>query len=425
MAIDTKLNVKRVRLDQLRPNPWNPNVMTAALRDKLRKEMEAHGYIVPIIVRPAGKRGGGGTTYEIIDGEQRWDELRQEGIKEVDVVVRDLDDTEARIATVNLNELRGEWDPDGLSRLVQELRTEKSLGELAERLPFTTSDLHRLSVETDGLSSSLVQEMMMTPEIPEAEARRGKVVELGPHRLMCGDATNEDDIKILMDGEKADMVFTDPPYGAAYKTESCPSGRIGAASRTSSRFPGIEGDALPAAEWDSLIGGFLGASKPALVKGGSYYICISTYYAGRLHALVDAAKLHFSTFIIWDKGRGAFGRKDYHSAYEMVLYAWKKGAAHHFYGGRKQTDVWEVVRDDSRNYLHPTQKPVALAARAIDNSSKPDTIVLEPFGGSGSTLIAAEHLGRRCYAMDIMPRNVDLMKERWSRFHRQIHGGGE
>jgi DNA modification methylase len=391
--------------------------MTESQRAKLLKEMEAHGYLVPIVARPAGKG-----VYEIIDGEQRWDELRKEGADEVDVVIKDLDDTEARIATVNLNELQGEWDEEGLGKLVSDLRGDVSLGELAERLPFTTSELHSMSVETDGLYSELVQEFVLDAQEVEPEVSRGDVLELGGHRVMCGDVTSADDVAELMDGKKAHMLFTDPPYGARYKTDKSPSGRVGAASRVRTRFPGIEGDALSAEEWEDLIRGFLQTTKPVMVNGGPYYVCIGTYYSGRLQRLLEDGDIHFSTFVVWHKERSSFGRKDYHSVYELVAYGWKKGAAHRWYGGRRQTDVWEVSRDSVRNYIHPTQKPVSLATRAIENSCREDDVVLDPFGGSGTTLIAAEHVGRRCYIMDIAPRNVDLIKARWEKFRRQIGG---
>jgi DNA modification methylase len=418
MVLKGELELRRVKVKALRPNPWNPNQMTDSERDKLRREIEEHGYLVPIVVRPGKKKG----QWEIVDGEQRWRELVDAKVKEVDVVITSLDDNEARIATVNLNELRGTWREEDLGKLVSDLRGEISLGELAERLPFTTSKLHKLSVKTDALSSGFVQEFVMDAVDIPAVAKRGDIYEVGAHRIMCGDATSEDDLKALMDGNKADMIFTDPPYGADYKTDKAPTGRMGLAGggRAKTRFPGIEGDKLSVEEWDTLIYAFLGAMEPHLIPGGIYYVCIGPVFAGRLQRILEDAGLHFSGFIVWKKERNVFGRKDYDSQFEFVTYSWKQDAAHRFYGGKGQTDIWEIARDAGSNYIHPTQKPVPLAVRAIENSSKPDSIVLDPFGGSGTTAIAAQHVGRRCYIMDIEPKNVDLIKVRLERFLKQL-----
>lgn len=214
--------------------------------------------------------------------------------------------------------------------------------------------------------------------------QRGEVVQLGRHRLMCGDATTRADIKTLTNGKIADMVFTDPPYGVAVS---------GAGGRA------IAGDLGNVA-----ISGFFPLALEVLDAGGALYMCGGTVNVPLYFKLYEIHCYQLPKIIVWDKVSFILRATGYHSQHEFVYYGWKAGGGHrrhHWYGDRKQRDIWHIKRDASSRYKHPTQKPQALAERAILNSSPQDGIVYDPFAGSGSTLLACEQTGRRCFAMEI------------------------
>lgn len=226
--------------------------------------------------------------------------------------------------------------------------------------------------------------------------RPGDLWLLGSHRLLCGDATKPAELDRALGGKLADMVFTDPPYNVAYKGKG--------KARAS-----IANDAL-----GEDFGRFLEAACTAMVASckGSLYICMSSSEIDTLKSSFEAAGGHWSTFIIWAKNTFTLGRSDYQRQYEPILYGWPKGTERFWCGARDQGDVW-LINKPLRNDLHPTMKPIALVERAIRNSSKTKDIVLDPFGGSGSTLMAAEATGRRAVAIEIDPAYCDVIVRRW------------
>jgi DNA modification methylase len=222
---------------------------------------------------------------------------------------------------------------------------------------------------------------------------------MGPHRLLCGDATKAEDVARLMDGQLADMAWTDPPYNVDY---------TGAAGR-------IANDAL-----GEQFGAFLEAACRNLleVTKGAAYVCMSSSELHTLQQAFLAAGGHWSTFIVWAKSGFTLGRSDYQRQYEPILYGWRDVTDRYWCGARDQGDVWWFDKP-SRNALHPTMKPVALVERAIRNSSKSRDIVLDLFAGGGSTLIACEKAGRKARLMELDPRYCDVIVRRWERFTGQ------
>ena len=237
------------------------------------------------------------------------------------------------------------------------------------------------------------------PEVEEIPvSQTGDLWILGEHRVLCGDALSRDAIDRVLEGQPAAMVFTDPPYNVDYAPED--------ASGHSRR---IANDNL-----GECFGDFLRQVCTHLVacSNGAIYICMSS---SELHTLKQAfceAGGHWSTFLIWAKDRFTLGRSDYQRQYEPILYGWPEGKPHYWVGARDQGDVWDIARPFA-NDLHPTMKPVELVERAIVNSSRRGETVLDPFGGSGTTAIACEKIGRKGRLIELEPKYVDVIVRRW------------
>ena len=240
------------------------------------------------------------------------------------------------------------------------------------------------------------------PEPPaEPISKPGDLWICGEHRVLCGDARVLGDVKKVLGGELADMCFTDSPYNVNYSNSTKDKKR--GKSRP------IMNDAL-----GEEFGAFLydACVNILTVTKGAVYMCMSSSELDTLQKAFREAGGKWSTFVIWAKSTFTLGRSDYQRQYEPILYGWKQGADHYWCGDRDQGDVWFFDKP-ARNDLHPTMKPVALVERAIRNSSKSRDIVLDPFGGSGTTLIAAERTGRRACLIELDPKYADVIVQRW------------
>ena len=240
------------------------------------------------------------------------------------------------------------------------------------------------------------------PELSETPiSRPGDVWSLGGHRLLCGDSTVTESYDRLLDGEPVDMVFTDPPYNVNYANS--------AKDKMRGKDRAILNDNLGDGFYDFL----LAALTPTIAHcRGGIYVAMSSSELDVLQAAFRAAGGKWSTFIIWAKNTFTLGRADYQRQYEPILYGWPEGAQRHWCGDRDQGDVWNIKKPQ-KNDLHPTMKPVELVERAIRNSSRPGNVVLDPFGGSGTTLIAAEKSGRLARLIELDPKYVDVIVRRW------------
>lgn len=264
----------------------------------------------------------------------------------------------------------------------------------------------------DTLPQATPEGELVDQEVPDAEqvetrCKHGDIWQLGRHRLLCGDATVVTDMEKLMDGKKADMVFTDPPYNVNY----------GATMKDTLRKKDGQKSAGRTIMNDNLGDNFKQFLTDACANivnfcKGAIYICMSS---SELHTLYNSfveSGGKWSTFIIWAKNTFTLGRSDYQRQYEPILYGWPQGAKHYWCGDRDQADVWEYNKPQV-NDLHPTMKPLELVARAIKNSSQANDIVADFFGGSGSTLIACEQLNRVCYMSELDPKFCDVILTRW------------
>jgi DNA modification methylase len=279
------------------------------------------------------------------------------------------------------------------------------LGELKladvdlELLGFDTDELDALLSDGDAEGNTDDDTVPETPETPVSRA--GDLWLLGDHKVLCGDATNADDFDTLLGDELVDMTFTDPPYNVNYANT--------AKDKLRGKNRAILNDNLGEG-----FGAFLQAACQNIldVTKGGVYIAMSSSELDTLQFAFRAAGGKWSTFVIWAKNTFTLGRADYQRQYEPILYGWRDGAEHYWCGARDQGDVW-FVKKPHKNDLHPTMKPVELVEKAVTNSSKTRDLVLDPFGGSGSTLIACEKSGRRARLIELDPKYVDVIVKRW------------
>lgn len=281
--------------------------------------------------------------------------------------------------------LNAGWDEEMLSIELMDLQ---ELGFDLELTGFSLDEINDLTFEeTEGLTDEDA-----VPELPENPVSiEGDIWILGEHRLMCGDSTDAGSVALLMNGQKADMVFTDPPYGVDYK--------------------GINNDDREGLE--SLLDGAFNNIVEFSKSGASSYVFHSDRCADIFHR-VYRNYFHFSSMIIWVKNSLTLSRTDYQSKHEPCMYGWSKNGSHAFYGDRKQTSIWSCDKETVKG--HTTPKPIEIVCNGINNSSKGGDIVLDPFLGSGSTLIAAHKTGRKCYGMELDPHYVDVIIKRWQEY---------
>ena len=339
----------------------------------------------------------------MISGHGRLLAARKLGMSDVPVVpMAHLTDIQRRALILADNKIgeNASWDDELLGLELAELKNNDFALALTG---FTTEEWEALigaDTENDGLTDE-----DQVPEVTETPVSRiGDLWLLGEHKVLCGDATKAEDYTLLLGDELADMVFTDPPYNVNYANTAKDKQR---------------GKNRPILN-DNMGEGFgaflLTACKNILkVTKGAVYIAMSSSELDTLQASFRAAGGKWSTFVIWAKNTFTMGRADYQRQYEPILYGWKDGTDHYWCGARDQGDVWQIKKPQ-KNDLHPTMKPVELVERAVRNSSKTRDIVLDPFGGSGTTVIACEKSGRRARLIELDPKYVDVIVRRWQDF---------
>jgi DNA modification methylase len=382
-------------IERLRPYERNPRTHSDAQVDQIAASMVEFGWTNPILV---DENAG------ILAGHGRLLAARKLGLAEVPVIrFEHLSEAQKRAYVLADNQiaLQAGWDDALLAEELAWLRDERFELDL---IGFDATELERLLALADGEAASDEAEDEV-PEPPEDPVSKpGDLWVLGNHRLLCGDATVLTDVERVLGGQLADMTFCDPPYNVDYA--DTPKDKL-------------RGKHRPIMN-DNLGGGFEAFLYDACanilsVTKGACYICMSSSELHTLQRAFATAGGKWSTFIIWAKNTFTLGRADYQRQYEPMLYGWKEGADHYWCGARDQGDVWFFDKP-VRNDLHPTMKPVGLVERAIRNSSKSRDIVLDPFGGSGSALIACEKAGRQARLIELDPKYVDTIILRWQEF---------
>lgn len=427
------------------PNPRNPNQHPKRQIELLAKIIETQGWRAPVTVSNRSGfvvRGHGRLQAALLLGCQvpvdRQD-YASEAEEWADLIA---DNRIAELAEIDGEELaKLLHDLDGLD-LDMDLTgyTDKQVDNLL-------TDIRMEPVQDDGFDAAAAAEEVAS--LPQSTY--GDIWQLGRHRLMCGDATKLEDMRRLMDGRQAAVIFTDPPYNVDYQ------------GGTQDKLK-IKNDNMPAAEFKEFLTSAFSCLFSVARPGAAIYICHADSVGNEFREAMAAGGWCLKQCLIWVKNRFVLGRQDYQWQHEPILYGWRPDGPHQFLGGRKQGTVWEdlpvTIQDDGedklicmmlgteqvvirakaaevisqasdslmttwrfekplRNGEHPTMKPIPLCARAIQNSSRPDEVVLDSFGGSGSTLMAAEQTGRSCRTMELDPVYVDVIIRRWEEYTGQ------
>ncbi len=384
-------------LSEIKPYENNPRYNESAV-DAVAQSIKEFGFKNPIIVDKHKV---------IIAGHTRYKASQQLGLEEVPcIIASDLTDKQAkafRLADNKLSEL-AEWD---FIKLESEI-----LGLPEYDMEEFGFNLQEIEDKLD-LEKELVDDEYEIPEKIETRVHTGELWQLGNHRLMCGDSTKAQDVEKLMNGNKADMVFTDPPYGVSYEGGSkIENGKI-----KSNKKEKIKNDNL--VDYDNLylfLYDVFNNLKVSTKEKSAIYI-FYTHSRSRefLNAFYDN-KLKQRSIIVWHKQGGGFGdfMAHYMNAYEPCIYG-SNGETVNWFGASNEKTVWEIKKG-SKSGLHPTMKPLELCGRAIFNSSQEGWVVLDLFGGSGSTLIASEQLNRSCYMMELDEKYVDVIIDRWEKY---------
>jgi DNA modification methylase len=417
----------------------NPRLISDHDLAALRRSLRQFGTVVPVVVN---RRTG-----RIVGGHQRVKAAQAEGIERLPVVYVDLDEPAEKQLNLALNRIGGEFDTAAVASLLAELERG---GIGLEVTGFTPDEvdafLRSVQMASDGLTDPDA-----VPEPPdEPHTQLGDLIVLGNHRLKCGDSADPVALSRLLDGARIHLVNTDPPYNvrveprsnnaiasglkntkgnvpsqqrkrakthhqqldlARHPEKAKPTGKMRARDRV------LENDFLPDEEFARLLGTWFQYLAGALLPGRAFYIWGGYSNIRNYPAALEAAGLYFSQAIIWVKEHPVLTRKDFMGNHEWCFYGWRAGAAHYFAPGlHNATDVWNVKKVNPASMVHLTEKPVRLAELAMEYSSRKGENVLDLFGGSGSTLIAAERMNRRAFLMELDPAYCDVIVQRWQDF---------
>ena len=391
---------------------YNPRKLTKDEHQQLKDSLTRFGIVDPVIVNTNKDREN-----ILVGGHQRvriWQELGNETIPAVEI---DLTYERERELNVRLNKNVGSWDMDMMANHfeVEELT---DWGFQPEELFFQDDEITDGNIPDDQV-----------PEIKNARVSFGDIYQIGNHRIMCGDSTSEKDVEKLMDGQKADLIFTDPPYGVSYK----------GTNHEIIKNDDLRGEPL----YDLLVGAFKNLFKFS-IENPAVYIWHASKTQMVFETAIKDAGFEVKEQLIWNKGM-SLGRSDYHWAHEPCFYVRKVGHNNEWFGDRKNKTIlregtidfekftkakllqiiyamrdesssWEIKKDSVQTYQHPTQKPVDLCIRALINNTESNGIVLDLFGGSGSTMIAAEKLNRISYTMELDQKYASVIVERWEQY---------
>lgn len=413
----SRMEFKSININELKPAEYNPRIDLQPGDkefEKIRKSIEEFGYVDPVIINKDGT---------IVGGHQRYKVLKDMGYSEIQCIVIDVDKEKEKALNIALNKISGDWDKNKLKVLLSELQ---GVG-LAEITGFDLAELGMLGVQEEVIEDDFDIDKVLKEE--KSYIQPGDIIKLGRHRLICGDSTNGADVEKLMNGKLADLVITDPPYNVNYQSNS-----------TGMK---IMNDNMEEDDFEN----FLYLAHKCMYdfsrEGAPIYVFHSDVggYAFR-KAFIDAG-YKMAECLIWLKNQFVLGRQDYQWRHEPILYGWKEGAGHTWYGGRSQSTILESDIDElkklskkelielieeyqkgiptsvieyerpKKNKLHPTMKPLGLLGILMQNSSAKGDIVLDLFGGSGSTLMTAEKLDRTAYLVELDPVYCDAIVKRY------------
>jgi len=353
--------------------------------DKLKRSLEQFGYVEPVIWNK--------TTSRVVGGHQRLKVLMDMGIQEVECVVVELSEEKEKALNIALNKISGAWDNEKLALLITDLQGADFDVSLTGFDAAEIDDLFKESLQ-DGIKDDDfdVEAELKKPAI----SKPGDLWQLGNHRLYCGDSTKKETYDLLMAGKLANLVVTDPPYNVNYEGNA---GKI--------KNDNMGNDAF----YQFLFDSFFNMEK-VMADDASIYVFHSDTEGLNFRKAFSDAGFYLSGTCIWKKQSIVLGRSPYQWQHEPILFGWKKKGRHQWYTGRKESTIWEYDKPKKNEY-HPTMKPVPLIAYPIMNSSMSNCLVLDPFGGSGTTLIACEQSKRICYMVELDEKYCDVIVKRY------------
>jgi DNA modification methylase len=423
------MHVEMRPIDSIRPYENNPRINDAAV-DAVIASIREFGWLQPIVVDEDGV---------ILAGHTRYKAAQKLGLIEVPVhVAVGLTPAQAKAYRIADNQTAAlsQWDDD---KLPLELAALQEMGFDLDLTGFSGDELLRLldSETNDGQGDPDA-----VPEPPdEAITQAGDLWILGKHRLLCGDSSKPEDVDRLLGGAAIHLVNTDPPYNVQVEPRSnnaiaaglssfagygnsdpgrvvvrCPEKAAPTTRKLRAKDRPLANDFVSDEEFDRLLHAWFGNIARVLLPGRGFYVWGGYSNIGNYPPVLKACELYFSQTIIWVKEHPVLTRKDYMGNHEWAFYGWRAGAGHQFYGPNNATDVWSVKKVNPQSMIHLTEKPVELAARAMEYSSKPGENVLDLFGGSGSTLIAAEQTGRKAFLMELDALYCDVIVSRYEQF---------
>ena len=382
------MQIEKMNISKLKPAEYNPRKDLKpgdAEYEKLKRSIEQFGYVEPVIWNKA--------TGRVVGGHQRLKVLVDSGLTEVDCVVIELSEEKEKALNVALNKISGEWNTDKLAMLILDLQGSDFDVSLTGFEEDELADLFSKTAEKEVTDD----DFDLTAALEKASfVERGDVWTVGRHRLVCGDATSAEDTAILMDGKRANLIVTDPPYGVSFKSASGLT---------------IQNDSMKNEEFYNFLLSSFKCMADNLEKGGVAYVFhADTEGLNFRKAFIDAG-FHLAGVCIWAKNSLVLGRSDYQWQPEPVQYGFLKNGKNPWYADRKQTTIWNYDKP-KRSANHPTSKPLDLLGYPICNSSQENSIVLDTFGGSGSTMMACEQTNRICYMMELDEKYASVILRR-------------
>ena len=380
--------IEKKHTSELLPADYNPRKDLKpgdAEYEKLKRSLEQFGYVEPVIWNQ--------TTGRVVGGHQRLKVLMDMGMTEVDCVVVEMDEDKEKALNIALNKISGDWDKDKLALLIADLQGVDFDVSLTGFDPAEIDDLFKDTLK-DGIKDD---EFDVEAELAKpTKTKPGDIWLLGRHKLICGDTTNPDTLKTLMGEEKANLVVTDPPYNVNYEGSA---GKIKNDNMDNENF------------YKFLFDAFVN-TESVMADDSSIYVFHADTEGLNFRKAFSDAGFYLSGTCIWKKQSLVLGRSPYQWQHEPVLFGWKKKGRHQWYTGRKESTIWEFDKP-KKNGDHPTMKPIPLLAYPIMNSSLTNSIVLDPFGGSGSTLIACEQTDRICRTVELDEKFCDVIVSRY------------
>lgn len=353
--------------------------------EKLKRSIEQFGYVEPVIWNK--------TTGRVVGGHQRLKVLMDMGMTEVDCVVAEMDEDKEKALNIALNKISGDWDKDKLALLIADLQGADFDVSLTGFEPAEIDDLFKDTLK-DGVKDD---DFDVGAELEKSTMTKpADIWTLGRHRLICGDSTKAETYDLLMGSTKANLVITDPPYNVNYE---------GSAGK-------IKNDNMADEAFYNFLLAAYTQMHSAMADDASIYVFHADTEGLNFRRAFADAGFYLSGCCIWKKQSLVLGRSPYQWQHEPCLYGWKKNGKHQWYTGRKETTIWEFDKP-KKNGDHPTMKPIPLLAYPIMNSSMSNSVVLDPFGGSGSTLIACEQTDRVCYTVELDEKFCDVIVKRY------------